>query len=62
MLWTKIYYPLVQREVKGIIADLAGHDARLDAVETKLEKEEEARREEIDKILERLVSMEENGE
>ncbi|XP_020612520.1 uncharacterized protein LOC110050887 [Orbicella faveolata] len=49
---------LVQREVKGIIADLAGHDARLDAVETKLEKEEEARREEIDKILERLVSME----
>ena len=48
---------LVQREVKGIIAILAGHDARLDAVEMKLEKEEEDRREEIDKILERLVSM-----
>ena len=49
---------LVHRDVQGIIADLAGHDARLDAVKTKLEKEEEARREEIDKILERLVSME----
>ena len=49
---------LVQREVKGIIADLARHDARLDAVETRLEKEEEAGREEIDKILERLGSME----
>ena len=48
---------LVQREVKGIISDLAGHDKRLDAVETKLEKDEEARREEIDKILDRLVSM-----
>ena len=49
---------LVQREVKRIIADLAGHDARLAAVETKLEKDEEARREEIDKILERLVFVE----
>ena len=49
---------LVQREVKGIIADLAGHDARLDAVKTKLEKDEEARREEIDKVLVKLVSME----
>ena len=49
---------LVQKEVKAIIADLAGHDARLDAVETKLQKDEEARREEIDKILEKLVSME----
>ena len=49
---------LVQREVKGIIADLAGHDARVDAVKTKLEKDEEARREETDEILERLVSME----
>ena len=49
---------LVQKEVKGIIADLAGHNARLNAVETKLEKDEEARREETDKILERLVSME----
>ena len=49
---------LVQGEVKGIIADLKGHDARLNAVETKLEKDEEARREEIDKILVRLVSME----
>ena len=48
---------LVQREVKGIISDLRGHDARLDAVETKLEKDERDRREEIDKILERLVSM-----
>ena len=49
---------LVQREVKGIIADLAGHDARLDAVKTKLEKDEVARRGEIDKVLARLVSME----
>lgn len=49
---------LIQRELKGIIADLAGHDTRLNAVETKLEKDEEARREETDKILERLVSME----
>ena len=49
---------LVQREVQGIIADLAGHDARLDAVETKLEKDQEARREETDKILARLVFME----
>ena len=49
---------LIQREVRGIIADLAGHDARVDAVETKLEQDEEASREEIDKILERLVSME----
>ena len=49
---------LVQREVHGIIADLAGHDARLDAVKTKLEKDEEARREETDKILARLVFME----
>ena len=49
---------LVQGEVKGIIADLKGHEARLNAVETKLEKDEEARREEIDKILMRLVSME----
>ena len=49
---------LVQREVKGIIADLLGHDARLDEVETKLEKDEEDRREEIDKIMEKLVSME----
>ena len=49
---------LVQREVKGIIADLARHDTRLDVVETRLEKDEEAGREEIDKILERLVSME----
>lgn len=48
---------LVQREVKGIIADFAGHDARLDAVETKLQKDEEASREEIDKILDSLVSM-----
>ena len=48
---------LVQREVKGIIADLAGHDARLHAVETKLQKEQENRREELDKILEKLVSM-----
>ena len=49
---------LVQQEVKGIIADMAGHDARLDAVKTKLEKDEVARREEIDKVLARLVSME----
>ena len=49
---------LVQREVRGIIADLAGHDTRLDAVKTKLEKDEEAMRQEIDKILVRLVSME----
>ena len=49
---------LVQKEVKGIIADLARHNARLNAVEKKLEKDKEARREEIDKILERLVSME----
>ena len=49
---------LVQREVRGIIADLAGHGARLDAVKTKLEKDEVARREEIDKILARLVPME----
>jgi len=49
---------LVQKEVKAIIADLAGHGARLDAVETKLQKDEEVRREEIDKILEKLVSME----
>ena len=49
---------LVQIEVKGIIADLAGHVARLDSVKTKLEKDEEARREEIDKILARLVFME----
>ena len=49
---------LVQRELKGIIADLAGHDTRLNAVETKLEKDEEARGEETDKILARLVSME----
>jgi len=48
---------LVQREVKGIITDLAERDARLDAVETKLEKVEEARKEEIDKFLERLVAM-----
>ena len=48
---------LVQREVKGIIADLAGHDTRLHAVETKLQKEQENRREELDKILEKLVSM-----
>jgi len=48
---------LVQKEVKAIIADLAAHGARLDAVETKLQKDEEARREEIDKILEKLVSM-----
>lgn len=43
---------LVRGEVQGIIADFAGHDTRLDAVKTKLEKDEEARREE------RLVSME----
>ena len=49
---------LVQKEVKGIVADLARHGARLDAVERKLQKDEEARREEIDKILEKLVSME----
>ena len=49
---------MVQIEVKGIIAELALYDARLDAVETKLEKDEEARREEIDKILKKLVSME----
>ena len=49
---------LVQREVTGIIADLKGHDTRLDAVETKLEKDEEARREETDKILARIVSIE----
>ena len=49
---------LVQIEVQGIIADLAGHVARLDSVKTKLEKDEEARREEIDKILMRLVFME----
>ena len=49
---------LVQREVTGIVTDLAGHDARLDAVKTKVEKDEEARREETDKILERIVSME----
>ncbi len=49
---------LVQREVKGIIKDLALHDARLDAVEEKLQEEEKARREEIDKILETLVSIE----
>ena len=49
---------LVQQEVKGIMADLAGHGARLDAVKTKLEKDEVARREEIDKILARLVPME----
>ena len=42
---------LVQTDVKGIIAEL-------NEVKTKLEKDEEARREEIDKILERLVSME----
>ena len=48
---------LVQRKVKGIIADLAGHDARLHAVETRLEKDEDGRRGEIDKILEKLVSM-----
>ena len=35
---------LVQREVKGIIKDLALHDARLDAVEEKLKEKEEARR------------------
>ena len=49
---------LVQREVTRIIVDLAGHDARLDAVEAKLENDEEARREGTDEILERLVSME----
>ena len=49
---------LVQREVKGIIADLKGHDTRLTAVETKLEKDEEARREEIHKIMKMLVPME----
>ena len=49
---------LVQGEVKEIIADLKGHEARLTAVETKLEKDEEARREEIHKILKMLVSME----
>ena len=49
---------LVQIEVRGIIADLAGHVARLDSVKTKLEKDEEARREETDKILARLVFME----
>ena len=49
---------LVQGEVKGIIADLKGYEARLNAVETKLEKDEEARREGTDKILVRLVSME----
>ena len=49
---------LVQGEVKGIIAYLKGHEARLNAVETKLEKDEEARREGTDKILVRLVSME----
>ena len=49
---------LVQIEVQGIIADLAGHVARLDSVKTKFEKDEEARREEIDKILARLVFME----
>ena len=49
---------LVQREVTGIIADLVGHDTRLDAVEAKLENDEEARREGTDEILERLVSME----
>ena len=42
---------LVQTDVKGIIAEL-------NEVKTKLEKDEESRREEIDKILERLVSME----
>ena len=49
---------LVQGEVKGIIADFKRHEARLAAVETKLEKDEEARREEIAKILKKLVSME----
>ena len=48
---------LVQREVTGIIADLVGHDTRLDAVEANLENDEEARREGTDEILERLVSM-----
>jgi len=48
---------LVQREVKGIIADLAERDARLGAVETKLEKEEEARKEENKKILQRQEAM-----
>ena len=54
----KYLLSLVQIEVQGIIADLAGHVARLDSVKTKLEKDEEARREEIDKILARLVFME----
>ena len=49
---------LVQREVHGIITELAGHDAQLDALKTKLEKDEVARREETDEILMRLVSME----
>ena len=49
---------LVQREVTGIIADLVGHDTRLDAVEAKLDNDEEARRVGTDEILERLVSME----
>ena len=49
---------LVQGEVKGIIADLKGHEARLDAVKTKLEKDEEARREDIHEILKKLVSVE----
>ncbi|KAJ7381156.1 hypothetical protein OS493_004755 [Desmophyllum pertusum] len=49
---------LVQREVKGIITDLTLHDARLDEVEEKFKVEEETRREEIERILARLMSAE----
>ena len=46
---------LVQREVKEIVKDFALHDARLDAMEEKFEEAGKGRREEFDKIMEKLV-------
>ena len=51
----KDLFSLVQREVKGIIKDLALHDVRLDVVEEKFEEAGKGWKEEIDKIMEKLV-------